>query len=59
MLFYLEMNSESSVTADLDPPPRFKSASGYEPPSQIWTPPPPSPLPPLNFPFKHRLYHIW
>ena len=41
MLFYLEMNSKSSVTADLDPPPRFKSASGYEPPSQIWTPPPP------------------
>ena len=37
MLFYLEMNSKSSVTADLDPPPRFKSASGYEPPSQIWT----------------------
>ena len=55
MLFYLEMNSKSSVTADLDPPPRFKSASGYEPPSQIWTPP----LPPLNFPFKQRLYHIW
>ena len=31
---------------------RSKSASGYGPPSQIWTPLP-------NIPFKHPLYHIW
>ena len=60
MLFYLEMNSKSSVTADWTPLPGSNPPADMNPFRRFGPPPPPpSPLPPLNFPFKHRLYHIW
>ena len=42
----------AGVTADLDPPPRSKSASGYGTPFADL-----DPLTKLSF--KHPLYHIW